>query len=148
MIELTGKALGIAVAGEVMGWTEVVGDDPVRPADGPYPRFYISHLGDKFVIWVLDTFASDGRWWWPWGDMNDCMEVVEKLRDDGWRFCLSDFKSIYGEQWEAWFHKGTYGVRVEVMAEVLCEAILRAALKAVRVDDSKYVKGAGDEQGG
>jgi hypothetical protein len=110
MTELTGKKLGIAVAREVMGWTELqpaelqaAFDSEDMEAIAAFYPYWTDPGYDCLYVYTLadsDNPYVDRRWA-PWRSMDDAWEVVEKLRQDGWRFCLSDFASIYGEQWKA-----------------------------------------------
>lgn len=153
MAELTGKVLGIAVAMEVMGWTEVGLDDPAAPPDGPYPRFW-ERPGNFEELWVLESCGPRGRNWSPWRDMNDAWEVVELFLSRGYEVVVSGgfsrnlsacmiykgFAAPYPPR-DTFLHLWsidsplTEELRIpsyREQAPTVCEAILQTALAAVR----------------
>jgi hypothetical protein len=133
--ELTGKQLGIAVAKEVMGWTE---QRDIYSYDGPYPAFTIG--GDYLCKW--HSCGEDRSWhnpgedrgwyaWAPWRDMNDAWEVVEKIGSMSFsvknRF-VDMLPLTVGDQ-QRWQIEPLWAFLFVVDVPM---AILRAALKAVR----------------
>jgi len=63
-------------------------------------------------------------------DMNDAMEVVEKLHSSGWDVQL--FKDVLlVNRWRCTFQRGEHGVFVSVCDESLPKAICKAALMTV-----------------
>ena len=142
MAELTGKELGIAVAKEVMGWTRT----------DTYPMFSCSRIADTIV--VTDSVHSGTRYWAPWRDMNDAWEVVELFLSRGYEVVVSGgfsmnlsacmiykgFAASYPPR-DTFLHLWsidsplTEELRIpsyREQAPTICEAILQAALAAVR----------------
>lgn len=126
--EMTGKQLGIAAAGEVMGWHlwdyEPI-DFFVRDYDGPWPVF-LSDLPDWLCVYEEGSVLT--RHWAPWKDMNDAWGVVEKLRT----LSIAVVVSTMGPRAETSAHT-VYSGRPSalVWSETAPLAILRAVLKAV-----------------
>ena len=67
--------------------------------------------------------------WNPLEDLNQCFEVVEKLRKGGWFLNMSNemTNKYWAEFWKDGYYKGH-----QVYAKTLNEAILKAALEAVK----------------
>lgn len=113
-MKLVGRALDAVVAERVMGWRI---DDPEEDA------------------WVKDANTLSGRTfgahvseWSPSTDIAAAMEVVEKMRADGWSFASTLYE---GQLPYASFCKGTAKSSRNAQATTLPEAICRAALAAV-----------------
>jgi hypothetical protein len=67
--------------------------------------------------------------WDPLHDLNQCFEVVEKLRNNDWAFVLNNHNFPEdNKDWYAEFHKDNYEFGGQVFAKTPNEAILKAAL--------------------
>ena len=132
MSELTGKPLGIAVAKQVMGWTEVRMSDALSSPDDAYPVFYA--FEDQLFVYASKEYGSTkwARRWAPWRDMNDAMEV-NKLY---WVWAMREYLMEVSARLTVIHPEGTYCATVELdkdlsRKEAWCHARLRAALAAV-----------------
>lgn len=116
MSELRGKELGIAVAKEVMRWTEYgVGNE--------YPLFDV--LRQKGAIFVLHSPELRWRQWSGWSSMDDAMEVVQYMIEYVHPFKLEWLGPHGDKSWLCYTGELAY-------ANIAPVAILRAALKVVR----------------
>ena len=124
--ELSGKALGIAVA-KAMGWMEWQGvDQPVT-----YPYWHDPDFGADELYLYRSLEECQNRFydasWAPWRDMNDAMEVVHKLiAGEPWECYISH--QTFG--WECFFLRPDRADEPRGQADELPEAILLAALAA------------------
>lgn len=126
MAELTGKALGIAVA-KALGWMQWkrVGQ-PVT-----YPYWTDPGEGADELYLYRDLEECESRFydasWAPWCDMNDATEVVKQVLSDWYCFRTDTTRDGHWAGFEKFVPET---VVAEGTGKVFCEAILRAALAA------------------
>lgn len=132
MTELTRKKLGMAVAREVMGWTEIdYRDFFVFDYDGPLPAFYLREASRDWL--TICESKNSTRSWKPWRDMNNAWEVDR----EEWLWTMDEHQMGVDAKLTVLNPSGVYWATVE-WDEALsrpgawCTARLRAALKAVR----------------
>ena len=120
---MTDTELIALVATEVMGWTPWV--DLAEDCDGPFPAFSAWSANES--VWVYEDDGGDSRPWNPLEVPNDWWEVVEKMREDGYRFLIEGRPGKH-----KWVEFGEMGTNVVIahtdrsLFRATCLAALRA----------------------
>jgi len=127
---LEGVALIAAVAEKVMGWRDVRKSD-----SNAHPAFNYSPVFNVVIVTRNEgKYVEDHAEWNPLASYDNCFEVVEAMRKNGWGYMMGD--DIYGmtsvdfgrqldEEYDFW---ATAKSAKELNPR---EAICRAALEAV-----------------
>lgn len=129
---VAGRALDALIAERVMGWKRWIGG---------YKYWVDSE--DVFQA-VENADMNKGKVWWaPSTDIAAAMEVVEKIRTLGKRTTITNStgKPHGAARWFVEIDDGNCANEVVADAETLPEAICRAALAAVEVDEPEAGRG-------
>jgi len=137
--KLTDKALGMAVAKEVMGWTWVEPglswdeEGALLPTVTDYEQCENLRLEHCLLVTELDSSGCRSqRFWAGWHDWNDMREVIDRMLELGFSVSIFHNGNKFAAPWDARFTDYDDDARrALVIGEILPEAVLRAALETV-----------------
>lgn len=132
---LSERELDAAVAEKVMGWRLTWLDRSYHSAGEGWSQRPVDSKSecrhDPIAYWTdaKDRSLNEVSEWEPSSDISDAVEVVEKMREQGWSFACTLYE---GKLPYASFCKRTAASSRNAEASTLPEAICRAALEAVK----------------
>jgi len=86
----------------------------------------LSHGGIKLECWLDD--------WEPDKNGKQMMDVIEKMREKGWRCVVND--ALYPTITAVWWRKDNIFCQFDAKGESECEARMLAAARALGMEDS------------